>query len=134
MSYYIATILKGTFEDAVASVTDELKKEGFGVLTDIDMKTTMKKKLDEDFRNYRILGACNPPFAFKALQKEDKIGTMLPCNIIVQEKESGEIEIAAVDPVSSMQAVDNAELEPIAGEIRDRLQRVVGALSSKGRE
>src|SRR5210317_2052598 len=111
MSYYIETKLHGiNFEDAVEKVTDELKKEGFGVLTEIDLKSTLKKKLDVDFYNYRILGACNPPYAHKALMAENKIGTMLPCNVIVQERNPGEIEVSAVDPIASMQAIENPEL------------------------
>jgi uncharacterized protein (DUF302 family) len=125
MSYYFAKTVNLPFDDAITRVTEELKKEGFGVLTDIDVRATMKKKLDLDFRNYRILGACNPPFAHRALMAEDKIGTMLPCNVIVQEHAPGVVEIAAVDPVASMAAVDNADLGTIAGEVRSRLQRVV---------
>jgi uncharacterized protein (DUF302 family) len=125
VSYYFAKTVNLPFDDAITRVTEELKKEGFGVLTDIDVRATMKKKLDLDFRNYRILGACNPPFAHRALMAEDKIGTMLPCNVIVQEHAPGVVEIAAVDPVASMAAVDNADLGTIAGEVRSRLQRVV---------
>jgi len=125
MSYYFAKTVNLPFDDAITRVTEELKKEGFGVLTDIDVRATMKKKLDLDFRNYRILGACNPPFAHRALMAEDKIGTMLPCNVIVQEHAPGVVEIAAVDPVASMAAVDNLDLGSIATEIRSRLQRVV---------
>ncbi len=121
-----------TFDECIEAVRTQLEKEGFGVLTDIDIKATMKKKLNKDFRNYRILGACNPPFAFKALQAENKIGTMLPCNVIVQEKEDGSVEIAAVDPVRSMQAVENSELEPVANEIHERLRRVIAGLSGEG--
>ncbi|MFP4302067.1 MAG: DUF302 domain-containing protein, partial [Spirochaetaceae bacterium] len=128
MSYYISTRVDKPFEEAISAVTEALQEEGFGVLTEIDVKTTMKKKLDVDFRNYRILGACNPPFAHKALEAEDKIGTMLPCNVIVQEHEPGRVEIAAVDPVSSMQAVDNPGLTPVAQEIQQRLQRVIEAV------
>ncbi len=121
MSYYHSTLLKHkTFDQAIGLVTESLKSEGFGILTEIDIRATMKKKLDVDFRPYTILGACNPPFAYKALQTEDKIGTMLPCNVIVQELAEG-IEIAAVDPVASMQAVSNEGLSEIANEIRDKL-------------
>lgn len=130
MSYYISTTVDTPFEKAISTVTEALKVEGFGVLTEIDVTATMKKKLDVDFRNYRILGACNPPFAHKALEAEDKIGTMLPCNVIVQEREPGVVEIAAVDPVSSMQAVDNPSLAPVAQEIQQRLQRVIDAVGS----
>lgn len=126
MEYYFSRILKNTsFTEAIERTTKSLKTEGFGVLIDIDIKTTLKTKLDVDFRNYRILGACNPPLAHKALVAEDKIGTMLPCNVIVQELELGTIEVAAVDPVASMQAVDNKGLIGIAEEVRDKLKKVV---------
>ncbi len=126
MSYYInKTITDVTFDSAIDRVTEELKKEGFGVLTDIDIKATLKKKIDVDFYNYRILGACNAPYAYKALQAEDKIGTMLPCNVIVQEREAGKIEISAVDPIASMQGVENKNLGELAMEIRDKLARVI---------
>jgi uncharacterized protein (DUF302 family) len=128
MSYYFSKTVALPFEDAIARVTEALKQEGFGVLTEIDVKATLKKKLDVEFRNYRILGACNPPFAYQALLAEDKIGTMLPCNVIVQEHGPGEVEIAAVDPVASMAAVENAELGPVAAEVRARLRRVVESL------
>lgn len=129
MSYYISTNVDKPFEEAIAAVTAALQEEGFGVLTEIDVTATMKKKLDVDFRNYRILGACNPPFAHKALEAEDKIGTMLPCNVIVQEKEPGSVEVAAVDPVSSMQAVNNPNLTPVAQEIQGRLRRVIESIA-----
>lgn len=125
MSYYISTTFKGSFEDAIQKVTDELKEEGFGVLTEIDVKETLKKKLDVDFKKYRILGACNPNFAHKALSVEDKIGAMLPCNVIVEEHEDGKVEVSAVDPVSSMQSVENDELKPIAAEVRNRLEKII---------
>ncbi|AHC16039.1 DUF302 domain-containing protein [Salinispira pacifica] len=128
MSYYMNTEVKGTFEDVIGRTGEALAAEGFGVLTEIDVTATMKKKLDVDFRNYRILGACNPPFAHKALQAEDKIGTMLPCNVIVQETSPGTVEVAAVDPIKSMAAVENSSLEPIAREIREKLERVIDAL------
>ena len=128
MSYYFSKTLDLPFDDAIVRVTEELKKEGFGVLTDIDVRATMKKKLDLDFRNYRILGACNPPFAHQALLAEDKIGTMLPCNVIVQELEPGVVEVAAIDPVASMAAVDNPQLGAVGMEVRARLQRVVASL------
>ena len=127
-SYFYARELKGSFDDTIETVTEELKKEGFGILTEIDVKETLKKKLDVDFRNYRILGACNPPFAYKALQAEPNVGVMLPCNVIVQEKENGAIEVAAVDPLASMKAIENPELEKIAGEVRDKLKAVVDRL------
>jgi uncharacterized protein (DUF302 family) len=125
MSYYFSKTIKTDFEDAVTRVREALKKEGFGVLTEIDVKATLKKKLDADFRNYLILGACNPPFAYKALLAEDKIGTMLPCNVIVQEVSDGQIEVAAIDPVASMQAVHNPELGGIAGQVQEKLKAVV---------
>ncbi|MFH1528094.1 MAG: DUF302 domain-containing protein [Bacteroidota bacterium] len=128
MNYYFTKTINSTFEDAIQKVTDELKKEGFGILTEIDVKETLKKKLDVDFKKYRILGACNPPFAYKALQAEDKIGTMLPCNVIVIEQAEDQIEIAAVDPVASMQAVGNESLSDIAFEIQSKLRRVVDIL------
>lgn len=128
MSYYFSKTIRSTFEDAVTKIVDELKKEGFGVLTDINVKETIKKKLDVDFRNYRILGACNPPFAYKALQAEDKIGTMLPCNVIVQEMGQGTVEIAAIDPAASMMAVNNESLAAVAGEVREKLKRVIDAV------
>jgi uncharacterized protein (DUF302 family) len=127
MQYYIAKKLDATFDEAIRKTTDALKTEGFGVLTEIDVKETLKKKLDVDFRNYRILGACNPPFAHKALQIEEYVGAMLPCNVVVQEREEG-VEVAAVDPVASMQAIGNEKLAEIAGEIRDKLRKVVEAL------
>mgnify|MGYP000630282044 CR=1 FL=1 len=129
MDYYMATQLNGPFEQSIERVSEALKAEGFGVLSDIDVKATMKKKLDVDFKNYRILGACNPAFAHKALSEEDKIGTMLPCNVVVQEQEPGTVEVAAVNPVSSMQAVENEKLRPIAQEIQGRLQRVIDSLT-----
>jgi uncharacterized protein (DUF302 family) len=129
MSYYITTRIKGDFNQVIERVTEELKKEGFGVLTTIDMKATLKKKLDVDFYNYQILGACNPPNAYKALQAEDKIGLMLPCNVIVQEKEEGQIDVSAVDPVVSMMGVKNDGLEPVAIEVRDKLKIVIEALA-----
>ena len=125
MSYYFARTIDSPFDKAVERVTESLKKEGFGVLTEIDVKATLKKKMDVDFRNYRILGACNPPFAYKALQSEDKIGTMLPCNVIVQEKEEGRVELAAIDPIASMAAIHNPDLGDIAHQVRDKLKRVV---------
>ncbi len=128
MSYYFAKTLKLPFDEAIARVSDALKAKGFGVLTTIDVKETMKKKLDVDFRPYTILGACNPPFAYKALSAEDKIGTMLPCNVIVQEKELGTVEVAAIDPVASMQAVENADLMPVAEEVRALLRDAVERL------
>lgn len=125
MSYHFSKIVHTDFDSAIDKVTEELQKEGFGILTEIDVKETLKKKLDVDFKKYRILGACNPSFAHKALQAEDKIGTMLPCNVVVQEHENGEVEVSAVDPVASMTAVENESLGAIAGEIREKLKRVI---------
>lgn len=125
MSYYFTKIVEGTFSKVIEDVTKELQKEGFGILTEIDVKATLKKKLDVDFRNYRILGACNPPFAYKALQVEEKVGTMLPCNVVVQEKPDGKIEVSAVDPVASMQAIDNPTLVEIAQDIQQKLKKVI---------
>lgn len=125
MNYYFNKTVSLPFDSAIEKVTEELKKDGFGILTEIDVKATIKKKLNEDFRNYRILGACNPPFAHKALLAEDKIGTMLPCNVIVQELGEGKVEIAAVDPVASMQAISNPQLAEIAEQIRTKLKNVV---------
>ncbi len=125
MSYYFTKIVEGTFSKVIEDVTKELQKEGFGILTEIDVKATLKKKLDIDFRNYRILGACNPPFAYKALQVEEKVGTMLPCNVVVQERPDGKIEVSAVDPVASMQAIDNPTLVEIAQDIQQKLKKVI---------
>ena len=128
MAYYFSKILNLSFDRAVTKVTEELKKEGFGILTDIDVQATLKKKLDADFRKYLILGACNPPFAYKALQAEDKIGTMLPCNVVIQELAEGTIEVAAIDPVASMQAIENPDLKGIAEQVREKLKKVVESL------
>ena len=128
MAYYFSTIIEKSFDQVISDVTAALKKEGFGVLTNIDVKATMKKKLDVEFKNYRILGACNPKFAYQALQKEDKIGTMLPCNVIVQELEDGNIEVAAIDPSASMQAVQNPDLQGVAEAVRNKLQSVISSL------
>jgi uncharacterized protein (DUF302 family) len=128
MKYYIEKATGYSFDEAVEKVTEELKKEGFGVLSEINIHEKLKEKLDVNFRKYRILGACNPPKAYEALQAENKIGAMLPCNVIVQELDDGKTEVAAVDPVASMMAVENAELESIAKEIRTKLQRVIETL------
>lgn len=126
MNYYFnKKIENATFDEVIERVTEELKKEGFGILSEIDVKTTLKKKLDVDFKNYRILGACNPPFAHKALLEEDKIGTMLPCNVIVQQISDTQIEVAAVDPMASMQAIENENLRIIANEIGSKLEKVI---------
>ncbi|MDE2183018.1 MAG: DUF302 domain-containing protein [Alphaproteobacteria bacterium] len=128
MSYFLAKTLTGSFEDAVQWTTEALAREGFGVITQIDVKETFRKKLDIDFRNYRILGACNPSYAHEAIQIEDKIGTMLPCNVVVQETAADVIEVAAVDPVASMMAIDNPRLKAMAGHIRDKLRRAIESL------
>ena len=128
MEYYFNKTITGSFDNVIQKVTEALKAEGFGILTEIDIKATLKKKLDIDFYNYKILGACNPPFAYKALLAEDKIGTMLPCNVIVQEKVAGQVEVSAVDPAASMLAIENSALNEIALEIRARLQKVIEAL------
>ena len=128
MQYYFNKRLKTSFDEAVDRVTEELKKEGFGILTDIDVQKTLKKKLDVGFRKYRILGACNPHFAYQALQKESRIGTMLPCSVIVQETEDGDVEVAAIDPLASMQAVQNPALEDIANQVQAKLKSVVDSL------
>ncbi len=129
MSYYFSKVLDDSFEEAIDKVTKELKEEGFGILTEIDVKETFKKKLDVDFRKYRILGACNPQMAHKAISAESKIGTMLPCNVIVQETEAGKTEVSAVDPVASMTAIENEELGGIAQEVRSKLKMVIERLN-----
>jgi len=128
MKYYFEKTTSYTFEEAVTKVTEELRKEGFGVLSEIDIHEKLKEKLGVDFRKYKILGACNPAFAYQALQKEDKIGVMLPCNVIIQEKSDGTIEVAAVDPIASMQAIENPELKNIALEVQKKLKNVVDKL------
>ncbi len=127
MTYHISKTVSGDFGEVVERVTAALADEGFGVLTQIDVQATLKKKLDVDFRPYLILGACNPSFAYQALQEEDKVGTMLPCNVMVQATENGAVEVSAVDPKASMQAIENPKLEAIADEVRRRLVRVVDA-------
>lgn len=128
MNYYFNKMLKGNFDDVITKVTDELKKEGFGILTEIDVKETLKKKIDVDFKKYRILGACNPSFAYEALKAEDKIGTMLPCNVIVIEQAPGQIEVAAVNPIASMAAVENPALGKVAIGVQSKLKKVVESL------
>jgi uncharacterized protein (DUF302 family) len=129
MSYYISTTLKNTsFKEAIEKTTAALKEEGFGVLTEIDIKATLKKKLDADFYNYTILGACNPQMAHQALQAENKIGTMLPCNVIVQEREPGTVEVSAVDPAASMMAVQNDALVSIAKDVQEKLTKVIKSI------
>jgi uncharacterized protein (DUF302 family) len=128
MSYYFSKMLPVSFDEAVRRTTEALKSEGFGVLTEIDVKQTLKAKIDVDFRNYRILGACNPKLAHEALQLEDKVGTMLPCNVVVQDAGGGKTEVAAIDPVASMQAVDNPRLKEAAAVVRDKLKAVIARL------
>ena len=126
MKYYFNKVIKNkSFDGAIELVTAELKKEGFGVLTEIDVKDTLKSKIDVDFKKYKILGACNPHLAYKALQSEDKIGVFLPCNVIVEEHENGEIEVSAVDPVASMSTVENDTLGALASEVQQKLVRVI---------
>lgn len=130
MSYYFNKVLKSkSFDEAIAQVTAELKKEGFGVLTEIDIKKTLKNKIDVDFKNYKILGACNPHFAYKALQSEDKIGVLLPCNVIVEEHDNGDIEVSAVDPIASMGTVDNENLGELASQVQQKLMNVIENLN-----
>jgi uncharacterized protein (DUF302 family) len=129
MEYYFnKTLTNLSFDKVVDKTTQALKEEGFGILTEIDIKTTLKNKLDVDFPNYKILGACNPAFAYKALLAENKIGTMLPCNVIVRETENGSIEVAAVDPIASMMGVKNEDLGEIADEVRNKLKKAVDSL------
>ena len=128
MSYYFSKIVDDSFEDAIERVTAQLGEEGFGVLTTIDVSGTLKKKLDVDFQRYTILGACNPGYAHKALTAEDKIGVMLPCNVIVQETKDGKVEVAAVDPMASMMAIENEALGGIATEVREKLKTVIERL------
>ena len=125
MAYYYSKTVKAGFDEAVSRIKQALKDEGFGILTEIDVRDTLKKKLDVEFRNYRILGACNPPFAYRALQAEDKIGTMLPCNVVVQETADGRVELAAIDPVAAMQAIGNPELREIAEAIGQKLKKII---------
>jgi len=128
VSYYLAKTVTGEFDEVLARAVEAFKKEGFGVLTDIDVRETLKKKLGVEFRRYRILGMCNPPFAYQALQAEDKIGTMLPCSVVVQEAPAGKVEVAAIDPAASMQAVGNPALAGIAAEVQEKLARAVAGL------
>ncbi len=128
MTYYINKTITANFDQAIELVTEALKNEGFGVLSEIDIQQKLKEKLDIDFRKYKILGACNPPNAYEALQQEDKIGTMLPCNVIVQEIGDNQVEVAAVDPTASMMAVDNEQIASIAGEIKTKLEKVIASL------
>lgn len=130
MSYYINKILTGkSFDEAIELVTAELKEEGFGVLTEIDVKETFKKKLDVDFKKYKILGACNPKYAYKSIQSEDKMGVLLPCNVVVEEHENGEIEVSAVDPIMVMSVVKNKTVEDVANEVQQKLTNVINNLN-----
>jgi len=128
MTYYMSKRSQLSFEETLFKVKEELKKEGFGVLTEIDVRETLKKKLAVDFQNYRILGACNPPFAYQALQKEDKIGTMLPCNVIVQETSISEVEVSAINPMVSMSSVQNPDLLGIAKQVQEKLEKVISRI------
>ena len=128
MTYYIDKTVDTSFDETIARITAALAEEGFGVLTEIDVQATLKKKLDVDFRRYQILGACNPQYAYKALQAEPMIGAMLPCNVIVQEAEDGGTQVAAIDPIASMQAIDNPQLAEHAEVIREKLRKAVESL------
>jgi uncharacterized protein (DUF302 family) len=128
MSYYLGKMLRMPFADAVARTTEALKKEGFGIITQIDVKETLKAKIGVDFPAYQILGACNPSLAYEALKLENKVGTMLPCNVVVRDAGGGNTEVAAIDPVASMQAIDNPELKLAAERVRGKLQKVVAGL------
>ena len=128
MTYYLAKTLTLGFEETVRRTTEALKQEGFGIITEIDIAATLKNKINVDFRPYRILGACNPKLAYEALQIEDKVGTMLPCNVVVQDAGGGRTEVAAIDPVASMQAIDNPHLKGPAEMVREKLKKVVESL------
>jgi uncharacterized protein (DUF302 family) len=128
MEYYISKKIDATFEQAIDRVKESLENEGFGVLSEINIHDKLKEKLNVDFKRYTILGACNPAYAYKALQHEDKVGTMLPCNVIVQELGKNEVEVAAIDPVASMMAIENPKLAKLAGEIKKKLERVIESL------
>ncbi len=128
MNYHMTKTVPLSFDTAIDKVTEALKAEGFGILTDIDVKATLHKKLDIDFRPYRILGACNPPLAHEALEIEDKVGVLLPCNVVVQETKPGEVEVSAMDPVGAMEAIGNDKLTDLAKRVKERLNRVLKAL------
>ena len=128
MKYFLAKTVSKTYDEALSAVTEALKGEGFGVLTEIDVKETLKKKLDVDFPKYKILGACNPPLALKALSTENQIGVLLPCNVVVQEHADGRVEVSAMDPVGAMAMVGNQELDAIAADVRERMERVLAQL------
>ncbi len=134
MNYCFSTRMQKTsYDEAIALVTEELKKEGFGVLTQIDVKDTLKKKIDVDFRRYIILGACNPHFAYKALQSEPKLGAFLPCNVVVEELEDGQVEVSIVDPFAMMASVSNPDLQVMAGQVREMVQRVIEGTAARAR-
>jgi uncharacterized protein (DUF302 family) len=128
MSYHTSKTVNFSYEDAINKVTEELKKEGFGILTEIDVKETLKKKIDVDFRKYKILGACNPPLAYKALSAEENIGLMLPCNVIVQEKPDGSVQVSAINPMVAMQSVGNENLNEVASQVSSKLKKVIESL------
>jgi uncharacterized protein (DUF302 family) len=128
VSYYLSTRVSGSFQDTIPKVKEALKAEGFGVLTEIDVKATLREKLDVQFPDYVILGACNPGYAHRALRAEPRVGVMLPCNVVVQETASGQVEVSAMDPVAAMQAVDNPDLAQIAAEVKEKLQRAIEKL------
>ncbi|RJQ52328.1 MAG: DUF302 domain-containing protein [Actinobacteria bacterium] len=128
MSYYMSRTLESGFDEAVSRTIEEFKHEGFGVLTEIDAKEKLKEKLGVEFRNYKILGMCNTPYAYRALQAEDKIGVMLPCSVVVQEAGKGRVEVAAIDPIAAMQAVGNPELEELAAEVTEKIRRAIERL------
>lgn len=129
MNYYLAATLETDFDEAIARTESALKREGFGVLTRVDVQQTLKDKIDVDFRPYTILGACNPKLAHEALQLEDKVGTMLPCNVVVQQKDAGRVEVAAINPTASMQAIDNPQLKKAAEIVREKLFRAIDSLA-----
>lgn len=128
MKYYFSAILHTDFDDAVAKITEALKTEGFGVLTEIDMQAKLKEKLGVEIKKYKILGACNPAFAYKALQAEEMIGLMLPCNVVVTDKEDGTTQVAVIHPIASMMAIQNPALEPLAQEVTEKIKRVINLL------
>ncbi len=128
MEYHISKSIQGSFREAIEKVTAALQAEGFGIITTVDLKEKFKEKLDKDFRNYTILGACNPAIAYKAIQLEDKIGVMLPCNILVQEHPQGQVEVSAVNPLASIGSIENESLSAIGGEVNEKLQAVIDRL------
>jgi len=128
MEYYFSKTITASFDEAIARATEALKAEGFGLISDIDITAKLKEKLGVDFKKYRILGACNPGYAYKALQAEEKIGTMLPCNVTVIDKGNGQVEVAAINPIASMMAVQNASLEPVAEEVTEKLRKAISLL------